>query len=108
SGEPQNPGGEDRSYWCEHCGERLVATNLCDTGWMCGYCNVAMPMRNSFCGVCGRGTAQARKNPYDMRFARLYRQSDDVREIAAQVQDLRSVLFSAIQDIAVLRRMLEK
>jgi len=107
SGEQQAPGGVDRHYWCPNCREKWVATNLVDTGWACAGCKNVMPVRNNFCGICGRRAGPTRNNAFDTRLFRLYKPSGDLREISAQLQDLRAVLFSAIQDIAVLRKMLE-
>ncbi len=44
----------------------------------------------------------------DSRLSRLFRPPDNLAEVAQQVQDLRSTLFSAIQDIAVLKEMLQE
>lgn len=42
-------------YWCGHCAEHWLATNLLDTGTICP-CGAFTPLSNRYCGACGRPT----------------------------------------------------
>lgn len=50
---PEAYAGEPH-YWCPTCQQRLLATNLIETGFACADCRTFMPLAASYCGTCGK------------------------------------------------------
>ncbi|HZS05767.1 MAG TPA: zinc ribbon domain-containing protein [Blastocatellia bacterium] len=91
--------------FCERCGSRLDAR--------CHTCGEPVEGAATFCSNCGAALTPAgdsargtNEGLFESRLFRLFQPATDPAQVARQVDDLRAVWVSAIQDIVVLKEML--